>query len=61
MKKTYIAPELTVVHVETAQLICESTLHMAKQNGGTTSGNNITESDAREDRKSIWDDDEEDW
>ena len=57
MKKIYIAPELRVVRVETAHLICESTLQM----GGKASTNGIKESDAREDRKSIWDDDEEDW
>ena len=57
MKKIYIAPELRVVRVETAHLICESTLQM----GGKASTKGIKESDAREDRKSIWDDDEEDW
>ena len=62
MKKTYLTPELMVVHVEAATVICGSTkIDLAQENGQpkTTSEEEITEADAR--RTSQWDDDEEDY
>lgn len=56
MKKTYIAPELTIVKVETNRIICASEqVNVAEE---TASQANVTEADAR--RYSVWDD-EEDW
>ena len=43
MKKTYIAPEMTVVVVETCKMVCASLA-----TAGTTSENSITEGDSRE-------------
>lgn len=61
MKKTYIAPELTVVKVETNRIICGSEQIETAQE--TTSqannGEGITEADAR--RYSVWDDGGGDW
>ena len=60
MKKAYIAPELTVVKVEVAHLICESTLETAQETTSqANNGEGITEADAR--RYSVWDDGGDDW
>lgn len=61
MKKTYIAPELTVVKVETNRIICASEqVNVAQETASqANNGEGITEADAR--RYSVWDDGGDDW
>ena len=52
MKKTYIAPEMVLIVVETNNMVCTS---LTK--GGAASTNGITSADSR--RGSFWDDEDD--
>ena len=62
MKKTYLTPELKVLQVEAATMICNSKIDLAQETTSTATNEEgdpdpITEADAR--RTTKWDDDEE--
>lgn len=56
MKKTYNAPEMKVVKVQTAGMLAQSSFNL--NSSETVSGSSAL---SRESGSSIWDDDEEDY
>ena len=57
MKKTYIAPEMKVVEIQTAGMLAQNSFDL-KSSSETVSGSSAL---SRKSRVSFWDDDEEDY